>query len=242
MPIVLAQAGPPAAIAPAPPVPPAAVMPAAVRGPIADPFWESVKATRAEMQTYYPAAALADAASGVAIIECVVTPKGTLDPCKALREEPQGYQFGDAAVKLAARFRMKTTTRSGASAIGRVVRMPIEFNFAWSMFEPISSRPTFDVLASPTWAKRPTSRDLERAYPEGALQTHMQGDVLVRCQVQVDGQLAECAIDREEPSDYRFGDAALRLISQLQVDMRRGPGLKAAGKWITVPVNFRLAW
>ncbi len=228
MPIVLAYVDPPAVVAPAAPM-----------GPITDPQWESLRVNRGEIQNYYPPGAFAAAASGVVVIECRVTGKGTLVDCKALREAPEGFQFGDAAVKLAARFRMKTTTRSGASAVGRVVRMPIEFNFAWSMFEPINPRPTFDVLVSPKWAKRPTGEDLARYYPVAAERQNKEGDVTLQCQVQADGHLAPCSVIKEQPEAYEFGAAALMLASLLQMDIQQGPGRKAAGKLIDIPVHFR---
>ena len=215
-----------------------ATNPAAAPGPITDPIFESVNASRLNIESYYPRSAVADAASGAAIVECVVTAKGALDPCKVLAEEPQGYQFGDAAVNLAAHFRMRTTTRSGASAIGRVIRIPIKFDVVWSMFETISSRPAFHVVTSPKWIKRPNLRDMERLFPEGAELLGKPGNVLLHCQVQGDGHLADCSVRKEEPGNYRFGEAALKLASQLQLDMSSGPGVKAAGKWVDIPVNF----
>jgi TonB family protein len=229
MPIVLAYAEPPAVVAPA----------AAPLGPITDPQWESVRAYPGEMEKYYPPGALADATSGVAILECTVTRKGTLEACKALRETPEGLHFGEAAVKLAARFRMKTTTRSGASAVGRVVRMPIEFNFAWAMFEPINPRPSFDILVSPKWVKRPSGDDLARFYPPGAVSSNTEGLVILECQVQPDGHLATCSVAKEDPEKQDFGDAALKLVTKLQIDVTRGPGLKAPGKLINIPVRFQ---
>jgi TonB family protein len=190
------------------------------------------------MERYYPPAALAEAASGVAVLECTVTRKGTLDACKALRESPEGMHFGDAAVKLASKFRMKTTTRSGASAVGRVVRMPIEFNFAWAMFEPINPRPSFDVLVSPKWAKRPSAEDLGRWFPRQALSSNTEGLAILECEVQPDGRLTPCSVMKEAPEKFEFGDAALKLVTKLQVDVTRGPGLKAPGKLIDIPVRF----
>ncbi|MEO7643279.1 MAG: energy transducer TonB [Ramlibacter sp.] len=226
MPIILDQAGPPAAVSSAP------------MGPITDPQWESLQVYPGEIEKYYPPTALAAGVRGVVAIECTVDSKGRLEDCKALRETPEGMQFGAAAIKLAARFRMKTKTRSGASAVGRVVRMPIEFNFAWAMFEPINPRPTFDVLVSPTWVRRPTTDDLARYYPSVALRTSTEGEVLLQCQVQPDGQLSPCSITNERPEKYDFGDAALKLVTKLQVDMQRGPGLSASGKLINIPVHF----
>lgn len=211
-----------------------------ISGPIVDPQWENVKAYPGEMEKYYPREALAEAASGVAVLECTVSEKGTLEACKALQEAPEGMHFGEAAVKLANRFKMKTTTRSGASAVGRVIRMPIEFNFAWAMFEPINPRPSFDILVGPKWAKHPTGDDVAHLYPAGAIRTMTEGDVVLQCQVQADGHLAPCSVVSEAPEKYPFGDAALKLATKLQVDVNHGPGLKAPGKLINIPVAFRL--
>src|SRR5436190_23078473 len=92
---------------------------AAPTGPVTDPLWEDLKVYPGELEKYFPAAARQAGESGAAAVECTVSSKGSLEVCKVLREAPEGKGFGDSAVKVASRFRMKTVTRSGAPAVGR---------------------------------------------------------------------------------------------------------------------------
>jgi protein TonB len=57
---------------------------------------------------------------GAATVGCVVQPDGALTDCQVISETPQGYGFGAAAVKAAARFRMRPATRDGEPVVGRV--------------------------------------------------------------------------------------------------------------------------
>src|SRR4051812_42438201 len=88
---------------------------AAPTGPITDPQWEDLKVYPGELEKYFPAEARSAGESGAAAVECTVSPKGALEACRVLGEAPGGKGFGEAAKKVASRFRMKTTTRSGAS-------------------------------------------------------------------------------------------------------------------------------
>jgi protein TonB len=212
---------------------------AAAAGPITDPLWEQPKVSAADLQKTYPPAALAQGASGAAALECTVAANGALSPCKVLAETPAGMQFGDAAVKVAGNFRMKTTTRSGASAVGRTVRIPIEFNFSWSA-QSGDPRPSFKIAATPKWVRGLDDGALAREYPDTAKKNFIQGEVVLHCQVQADGHLADCAVASETPARQDFGLAATHLVSRLQLDTHDGIGAAAAGKTIDLPIHFRL--
>jgi protein TonB len=212
---------------------------AAVGTPITDPLWEQPKVSVEDLQRDYPAAALAQGASGAAGLECTVAANGALSPCKVLAETPAGMQFGEAAAKVAGNFRMKTVTRSGASAVGRTVRIPIEFNFTWSP-QAVDPRPSFKVPMTPRWLHKLDDGALAREYPDTAKKNFMQGEVVLHCQVQADGHLADCAVTSETPARQDFGLAATHLVSKLQMDTKDGAGAAAAGKTIDLPIHFRL--
>ncbi len=212
---------------------------AAANAPITDPFWEQPKVSVEELQRAYPPAALAQGASGAAALECTVAANGALSPCKVLAETPKDMQFGEAAAKVAGNFKMKTTTRSGASAVGRTVRIPIEFNFSWSP-QAVDPRPSFKVAVTPKWLHKLDDGALAREYPDSAKKNFMQGEVVLHCQVQADGHLADCAVASEAPARQDFGLAAMHLVSKLQMDTKDGVGAAAAGKAIDVPIHFWL--
>lgn len=121
MPILLVQAAPPAAVAPAPaedanPAPSVVVPPDWVHKPNAD-----------DLLRVYPSLALRERVQGVAIFRCEVSEKGTLFDCAVVDEAPKGRGFGEAALKLAPQFKMRPLTKAGQPVAGGTVRIPIRF-------------------------------------------------------------------------------------------------------------------
>lgn len=116
MPIVLDQAAPPAASAPAPPR-------AQV---ITQPDWLS-KPSGEDMSNFYPKDAANNRIEGGATISCEVDAAGTLVNCAATSETPPGAGFGAAALSLAGKFKMRPLTKDGVPAAGGHVRIPIRF-------------------------------------------------------------------------------------------------------------------
>jgi hypothetical protein len=84
--------------------------------------------SESEVESVYPAAAEKLALSGKTKMGCSVTVQGHLDNCTIVSEEPLGYGFGDAALKLAAKFAMTTATLNSAP-IEEHVTIPL----TWSM-------------------------------------------------------------------------------------------------------------
>ena len=174
--------------------------------------------------------------------KCTGSGRNTLDaasPCTGARDAGQGPPFGEAAAKVAGHFRMKTVTRSGASAVGRVVRIPIEFDFSWSP-QPVDPRPSFKVAVTPKWVRKLDDGALSREYPDGAKKNFIQGEVMLHCQVAADGHLTGCAVASEAPERQDFGLAAMSLAPKLQLDTHDGIGAAAAGKALDIPIHFRL--
>lgn len=218
--------------------PPAAGSPASF-GPIVDPQWDDLKVYAGELQKYFPAEARARGESGAAAVECIVSAKGALENCRVLKEEPEAKGFGEAAVKVASRFKMKTVTRSGAPAPGRVIRIPIAFNFVWSP-QPISERPSFNITVSPRWVRHLDAQALAREYPPEAVRADREGDAAANCEVLPDGHLSACTLLSEQPADYHFGDATMKLVAKMQLDVNDAAAKIVVGKRITVPIRFRL--
>lgn len=93
---------------------------------ISNPQWLRLP-TAGQMERAYPAAALRDEVTGRATIRCGVTVAGTLKNCVTTGQDPAGYGFGPAAVRLSQHFRMKPATVDGKAVEG-VVSIPITFN------------------------------------------------------------------------------------------------------------------
>lgn len=78
------------------------------------------------LAAYYPARAIDRNIEGAVRLDCVVRVTGLLD-CAVLSESPQGWGFGDAALRMARAHRMVPATRDGVVVEGRyVMRVPFE--------------------------------------------------------------------------------------------------------------------
>ena len=97
-----------------------------VEGVITNADWLS-KPTGQDFARFYPPLAQFLTFEGNAIIHCAVTTQGELANCSVTSEAPKGMRFGEAAIKLAALFRMKPMTVDGAPVGGGAINIPILF-------------------------------------------------------------------------------------------------------------------
>ena len=112
---------------------PAAAAPAPV---ITNPDWAE-RPTGDDVSKFYPGRAAQIGYAGQATVSCIVLADGRLSDCKLTREEPEGRGFGDAALKLSAKFRMKPQTRDGQPVSGGTVRIPIRFIYPGIRLAPL---------------------------------------------------------------------------------------------------------
>jgi periplasmic protein TonB len=76
----------------------------------------------------YPARALSSRLAGRARIICRISDQGRLGPCEVISETPAGLGFGDAAVQIASRFRMRPVEWSTRlSVANRMIVIPLSF-------------------------------------------------------------------------------------------------------------------
>ena len=90
----------------------------------------------------------------------------------------------------------------------------------------VFEQPSITTITSPTWVNRP--RDLERYYPRRALRMNVEGSATLNCRVSVEG-LLNCVLATETPSDWGFGEAALRIAREYRMvpAMRNGKAIEA---------------
>jgi TonB family protein len=79
-----------------------------------------------DMLEVYPSKAFANGLAGQATLVCQVDASGSLKDCFVIDESPAGYGFGDAALKLSSKFRLKPPFRNGVPVGGRMT-IPIRF-------------------------------------------------------------------------------------------------------------------
>jgi protein TonB len=89
------------------------------------PEWR--RATGDDVARVYPSSARRRGVQGIAMIACRVTAEGEMADCQVEQEAPEGEGFGEAALKLMPRFRMRPQTADGAPVAGGLVRLPIQF-------------------------------------------------------------------------------------------------------------------
>jgi TonB family protein len=90
-------------------------------------------------------------------------------------------------------------------------------------------------LAGLAWAADSSSPAAsEDAYPAAAQALNLPGRATLDCTAAADGSVNYCKVASEDPPEWGFGAAALKLAPTINV----GPG--AAGRRVQVPVSFRL--
>jgi protein TonB len=122
MPIILAYAEPPAAVAPASPEAATVTQPAKITAPA----WIR-KPTGEDIARVYPPRAQGAGIQGRIVMKCAVTAEGRLADCMIVEETPLGEHFGEAGLKLSRLFRMRPMTKDGLPISGGSISIPIHF-------------------------------------------------------------------------------------------------------------------
>jgi protein TonB len=95
---------------------------------ITNPTWLQ-RPNAAQFAQYYPDRALEREQEGRVVLDCVVAADGRIS-CAVSSEDPSGWGFGDAALRISRFFRMAPATRDGVPTSGGRVRVPISFRVA----------------------------------------------------------------------------------------------------------------
>lgn len=135
---------------------------AAGQNVITQPDWAE-KPNAESFARHYPQLATAMELSGAATVSCSVNVEGRLVDCKVVVERPAGLGFGQAAVDMAADFRMKPLTLNGKPVDGGTVRIPIRFVMPQGAPRPALPEPVSDAAAQQALRMVDAGRYVERA-------------------------------------------------------------------------------
>lgn len=89
----------------------------------------------------YPDSALESGIDGAATIACVIGQTGYLENCEVAAENPNGHEFGAAALSVMRHFRYAATTQNGERSAGMRKRLTVRFSFPANASEPASRDP-----------------------------------------------------------------------------------------------------
>jgi TonB family protein len=181
------------------------------------------------IMAYYPAAARTAGIEGAATLMCSFTAQSVLQSCKLTSENPKGYGFGDAALKLA------DLSQPNLKVIVPERRGPLPFTFR---LNPPSITPNtlepLHIIQNPDWQVPLTAAQVAAARPKST----KEGHVVVDCVVTVAGDLDACKVAKESPTGAGFGEAALKLATLIKMKPQTLDGVPRGG----APVSIPFAW
>lgn len=199
--------------------------------------------TGEDLVKHYPEAATVQSVEGVATIECMLETDASLR-CVVTAESPQGWGFGDAAMRISQEFRVQPAIQNGQPQRGRIrrtirFRLPdIDPDFAgWTPQE----RALFEAMSPPElprWDDAPSFYAVLDHYPAQARRDRVRGRGVLSCTVNADRRLA-CTQVLETPLGMGFGAAALALSARFRVsDSDEGFAARHRNTAFLLPIAF----
>jgi hypothetical protein len=95
---------------------------------IGKPDWAALPSGADFAQAFPPKAKQEGVLQARVMLVCTVAAGGELSDCTAESEDPPGYGFGEATVRLAEKFRVNVWTAEGLPTIGGALRIPLRYD------------------------------------------------------------------------------------------------------------------
>lgn len=144
--------------------------------------------------------------------------------------------FGDAALSLADRFRMRMTDKERTKYAKSDVMISFRF------INPSTPAGRGRKVSKPTWITRIDPEKIVALYPTDAADKGVQSGVgVASCLVAADGALTDCKVASETPEGLGFGASAVAAAGIMRMNPWTSEGRPVQGARIRLPINFSLA-
>lgn len=100
--------------------------------------------------------------------------------------------------------------------------------------------PPTPVISHPDWIRKPNFAQMQRVFPERAIRMGVAGKATLACIVAANGSVGGCEVVSEDPGDYAFGKAALKLQPYFRMKPAMIDGKPVDGALVKIPVRFDL--
>ena len=77
-------------------------------------------------------------------------------------------------------------------------------------------------------------------YPDRASRMSVSGHATMECTVTASGAVSGCSVIAENPPDYGFGEAALRLAKLFKMRPMSRDGVPVEGGKVIIPIGFTI--
>lgn len=129
------------------------------------------------------------------------------------------------------------STAPARKTLGALLVGALAFAAAGAVWAANAPEPTIRL---PVWTQRPGGEDMARYYPEAARAAGVtSAKVLIDCGITADGRLENCLVRSEDPVQYGFGEATIKLARHFQMAPADRDGKKTAGGVIRLPIVFQ---
>lgn len=97
-----------------------------------------------------------------------------------------------------------------------------------------------EASRSMKWKTKPQPSQIEAYYPPRALADKVESKVLLKCLVDIDGNVSNCRSLYEEKSSYKFAEYAIELSKNFSIFPASGRDYRFGDSPVCIPIDFRL--